>query len=245
MQKPPLASNARGHLPEASMDGYRDDLELNSKGGKIVRYLVIAAAVIVYGLVFYRLYIAGDSSVSSDILLDRHGEAQRIESFLQISLPKDKTSPAEEIARTSSDGHPPYFSVYTFSPTVTMDGEGRIQMRNAVYLETAASFQFSLKINTKYYDVDENGLLKDAVCLYVQHGGGTVTRHEAAYYESSARSYYTTTRYGFNDVNFNVGSDKVWFCVEKGGKTLLKITLSDSTVTAKKENPFTINYKKV
>ncbi len=226
------------------MDGYRDDLEPTSKGGKIIGRIFLFISLVVYAVIFYRIFISSDTSTAKDIVLDENGERARLGSFLQISLPDDE-SPVSKIFQNSQEGHPPYFVVYSLDPIITMDDEGRIQMRNAIYLETAKNMQFALKVNTKYHDVDSEGKLTYDVYLNVEHTGGLVTRHDVSFTTTTSRSNYATTKYGFNDINFDIKEDSVYLIIEDEGVPVLKLLLSDETVNYEKENPYKINYEKI
>ena len=226
------------------MDGYRDDLEPTSKVGKIIGRIFLFISLVVYAVIFYRIFISSDTSTAKDIVLDKSGEHARLESFLQLSLPGED-GPVSKLFQNADEGHPPYFVVYSIDPITTMDEEGRIQMRNAVYLETAKSLQFALKVNTKYHDVDEVGKLKYDVYLNVERKGGVITRHDVSFTTTTSRSNYATTKYGFNDVNFNIKEDSVYLVIEDEGKTVLKLLLTDETIHSQKENPYKIDYEKL
>ena len=118
-------------------------------------------------------------------------------------------------------------------------------MRNAVYLETAKNMQFALKVNTKYHKVDSEGKLAYDVYLNVEHAGGLVTRHDVSFTNTTSRSYYSTTKYGFNDINFDIKEDSVYLVIEDEGVPVLKLLLSDRTINTEKENPYKIDYEKL
>ena len=223
------------------MDGYRDDMEVTSKGGKFFGRIILIISLLVYAVLFYRIFISSDTSTAKEILLDTSCEHSMLESFLQLPLP-DKDSPVSDISRNASEGHPPYFVIYSLDPITTMDKEGRIQMRNAVYLETARNLQLALKVNTKYHETDEEGKLLYDIFLEVEHMGGESTRHDISFTKTTSRSNYATTRYGFNDVNFDIARDKVTLKIKDGDKTVLSLVVSDSTIHCSKENPYNTDY---
>ena len=66
------------------MDGYRDDLEPTSKVGKIIGRIFLFISLVVYAVIFYRIFISSDTSTAKDIVLDKSGEHARLESFLQL-----------------------------------------------------------------------------------------------------------------------------------------------------------------
>ena len=172
------------------------NIEEKSRFGNALSILVIMISAAIFALVFLRIFQMRDSEISEKIIMDEYAHKAYSYCALDLNLPGKNDprfffSPQDNIK----------FSCYSVHPSTTMDVDGRLQIRNVYYLDSADNLQMTVRLNTRYYDKN-NGLDYD-LRLKLIDAEGNVSYVESSYALTDVRWGYTFIRVAFSGVDLS------------------------------------------
>jgi len=172
------------------------NIEEKSRFGNALSILVIMISVAIFAVIFLRIYQARDSEISDRIIMDDHAHKAYSYCALDVKLPQEDDPHSFFFPE---DGLK--FNCYSVHPATTMDADGRLQIRNVYYLDSADNLQMTIRLNTRYYGKN-NGLGYDLrLKLIDEHGNVSYT--ESTYSVSDVRWGYTFIRVAFSNVDLS------------------------------------------
>lgn len=178
---------------EIKVDEYGNPVE-KSRVGTAFTVMMGLISLAIFLIVFLRIFQARDSKISDDVILDRFAYRFYSAAALQVKLPteEDGTQCFQPLAHSR-------FCCYSVHPSTTMDTDGRIQLREVYYLESADNLQMTLRLNTKYYP-EESGLGYDFALRLIDAEDGSSEYCTEYYLKADVRNGYTFLRIAFTGV---------------------------------------------
>ena len=193
---------------------------------------LISAAVFL--VIFLRMFLARDSEITDRVILDESAYRHYAAAHLQLKLPEEDD---KEYFCDSPHRRLRCFSVH---PSTTRDSEGRIQVRDVYYVESADRLMFTVRLNTKYYPADR-GLGYDYVLRIIDSRDGSSVYTSDRYEISDVRSGYTFLRIAFRVPEMNEFSTVRLQMLPKGGdpkeSSYLNLKIFGNDVYAQEASP--------
>ncbi len=172
------------------VDEYGNPVERSRLGSAFSLLMGLISAAI-FLVVFVRMFQVRDSSVSKQLILDQPAYRLYCASLLQLKLPEAGESVSYFCAPTHRR-----FRCFSVHPQKTMEPEGRIQVREVCYLESADRLLLTVRLNTKYYPAEE-GLGYDFVLRLLDGQDGSSIYTDDSYRITDVRGDYTFLRLAF------------------------------------------------
>lgn len=194
-------------------DIYSKDYNMpKTRTGKCLRWTVGLITLALYITLMCRLFVSCNSELFETVILDRELANDYAESILALKFPV--LDPENRVKLTSDGFSAEPFIIYEYSPTTTMDKDGRVQSRYATYISNTNDFQVSVKLNNKYYSVGDNF---DKYYFELEHiTGGHTINHSVNFYASDEGKNYSFYRLNFNNVKIADG-DQIKLVMYRSG----------------------------
>lgn len=183
------------------VDEYGNPVERSRLGTAFTVCMGLVSAAI-FLVVFVRIFQTRDSEITDRLILDESAYRHYAASQMQMNLPEN------------ADGE--RLRGYSVYPSTTRDTEGRIQVRDVYYLESADRLMLTVRLNTRYFP-EENGLGYDFVLRIIDSRDGSYGYNSDSYRITDVRNGYTFLRIAFRVPEMNEFSTVRLHMLPKGG----------------------------
>lgn len=162
---------------------------------KVFKWLLIIVIVALNVVVWGRIYLSADASITEKIMLD----AQTLEDF---------------------KNNPTSYTVCQYFPSTTMDELGKVQLRYVTHIGETDDFQFTLKYNIDYF---EGKTPLKYVLRCVSNDAERVCEEYSSMTQD--RYIFRYIRFSFKDIGFNENDSLILDVYTDDGECYASITL--------------------